>query len=832
MLDLFVVKKRRQGEDRVTEEWNFNKIISACTKSAQHIDRELTEQQIKQLRVIIEEALIERRKEILEDTNVQLEDRFHYINVYEVHNIVQSALKEVDMDIYESYHNYRDYKIIQSKRYRELYADLDSLKNGVYNENANKDSSIISTKRSLFAETAQKQFMMDFVLQKNWVKAHEEGWIYIHDLGDLYWRTFNCDNVDLANLIKTKKQKDGEYAFSLNGIKYPEPKSIESAFNLLADLILQMSSQQFGGFSVQNLDHFLAPYADLTYDRAVHKYMEHGIPYDTARTIAEKDTLYAIKQGVQGFELEISTISNALGQIPFTSIGFGLDTTRWGREITRAFLIERSQPDCVLVFPKLIFASAKEVNLNPDSPNYDLFQLAIKCSSTKLYPDYVSMDNGILAPAYSRHKDDLDQILSVPMGCRSYNNFEFLNPLKDSESYQKEVYKGRGNVGVVTINFPKLAIESKGDWKKFKELVVKYTEMTCDILNWRYNYVGEARAESNPLMWMEGGAWRRLNHDEKISKTIFNFSASIGIIGYNEALNYMFLENGYTVDNLPNYKDGGIRQELQKEITTWVDDVKSYRNLIDSVRIDSDGNQTKAFDNNLNVIPKDPEKEYIEIYKFLSLSKKTSIIPRLYSIYGTPAESVVYKMMKQLQEQYGIINGVTAQEDGKGRNYISNSFHQPVWVESNVYDKIDFEAPFHQNGMASGGHISQNEFAFGTSVSVLEQAVRYAMEKGMYYGINIASSHCFDCGWNGETADTCPECESNNVVTIQRVCGYLSITSRNGHSVVNSGKTEELLERVNHVGNAKKEYTKNFEKHHDIQKDVVAKEFSLFETGE
>lgn len=254
MLDLFVVKKRRQGEERVTEEWDFNKIISACTKSAQHIDRELTEEHIDKLKTIIENALIKRRKEILEDTNVQLEDRFHYINVYEVHNIVQLALKEVDMDIYESYHNYRDYKITQSKRYRELYSDLDSLKNGVYNENANKDSSIISTKRSLFAETAQKQFMIDFVLQKNWVKAHEEGWIYIHDLGDLYWRTFNCDNVDLANLIKTKKQKDGEYAFTLNGIKYPEPKSIESAFNLLADLILQMSSQQFGGFSVQNLE--------------------------------------------------------------------------------------------------------------------------------------------------------------------------------------------------------------------------------------------------------------------------------------------------------------------------------------------------------------------------------------------------------------------------------------------------------------------------------------------------------------------------------------------------------------------------------------------------
>lgn len=144
--------------------------------------------------------------------------------------------------------------------------------------------------------------------------------------------------------------------------------------------------------------------------------MEYGIAYDRARVIAEEDTLSAIKQGVQGFELEISTISNALGQIPFTSIGFGLDTSVWGREITKAFLKERSEPDCMLIFPKLIFACAKEINTNVDSPNYDLFQMAVKCSSTKLYPDYVSMDEGILAPAYNRHKDDLDQILSVPMG--------------------------------------------------------------------------------------------------------------------------------------------------------------------------------------------------------------------------------------------------------------------------------------------------------------------------------------------------------------------------------------------------------------------------------
>lgn len=833
MENLFVVKKRTdEKQERVTEKWNFDKVISACQKSAQHIDKSLTKEQIESLEYLVDKSINKRRTKILNNRGVPFREILNNIPVEEVHEMVQDALRLLDVDIYKSYHDYRNYKISQDKHYRELYKDLDSLKNGIYNENANKDSSINSTKRSLLAEMTQKKIVTDFILQKNWAKAHEEGWIYIHDLGDLYWRSFNCDNVDLANIIKTKKQKDGEYAFTLNGIKYPEPKSISSAFNLVADLILQMSSQQHGGLSVQNFDHFLAPYAELTYDKAFKRYMEKGIAYNTAREMAEEDTLYAIKQGVQGFELEISTVSNALGQIPFTSIGFGLDTSKWGREITRAFLLERSEPDCVLVFPKLIFASAKEVNLNPDAPNYDLFQLAIKCSSTKLYPDYVSMDKGILAPAYSRHKDDLDQILSVPMGCRSYNNVEFINPLEDSDDFQKEVYKGRGNVGVVTINFPKIAIESGGDWNKFYELLHKYTNMTIDILDWRYNYAGEARAESNPLMWMEGGAWRRLNHDEKISKTIFNFTASIGIIGFNEALNYMYLNNGYEVDNLPNYKSGEQRQQDQIKFMEVLNSIKEFRNIRDAVRIDEDGVQTRVWDEEGNFVHPDQDKKYLEVYEKLDTTRKTTIIPRMYSVYGTPAESLVYKMMKQLQKQYGFINGVTAQEDGKGRNYITNSFHQPVWIESNVFDKIDFEAPFHLDKMASGGHISQNEFAYGTPVTVLEQTVRYAMEKGMYYGINIASSHCFDCGWNGETADTCVECNSENVVTIQRICGYMSITSRNGHSVVNAGKTEELLERVNHFGNAKKEYTKNFEKKHDIQRDVVSKEFSMFESGE
>ncbi|NBI33417.1 anaerobic ribonucleoside-triphosphate reductase, partial [Enterorhabdus sp. P55] len=201
-----------------------------------------------------------------------------------------------------------------------------------------------------------------------------------------------------------------------------------SALNLFGDITLAASSQQFGGFSTQNVDYIFAPYAEKTYNSKLEYYKNKKLSNELAKELAEEDTLSAIKQGIQGYEFKTSTVSNALGQIPFTSIGFGLDTSKWGRAITDAILTERSKPESTFVFPKLIFASSKDINLEPGTPNYDLFQKAVECSSRKLYPDYVSMDEGILAPAFNRHKDDPSQYLSVPMGCRSYNANAFINP--------------------------------------------------------------------------------------------------------------------------------------------------------------------------------------------------------------------------------------------------------------------------------------------------------------------------------------------------------------------------------------------------------------------
>lgn len=835
--EFIVLKKQSLEIDSVEPryaDWSDQKIKNAIMAAARHAAQtDFDDDQLLSVMNAIH-TMVES-----EDFEIHESGR-KIVPVSKIHNIVIRGLR-THSGIQKAYSSYRNYKLTQRESYRELYEDTDKLSNGTYTENSNKDSAVISTKRALFTETATKKLMRDFILPPEWLEAHDEGWIYIHDLGDLYWKTFNCDNVDIARIMQNKNYSDGKYAFKLNGVKYTEPNGITSALNLFGDITLAASSQQFGGFSTQNVDYIFAPYAEKTYQAKLKFYSENGIEEELAIKLAEKETLAAITQGIQGYEYKTSTVSNALGQIPFTSIGFGLDTSKWGRAITDAILTERSKPESTFVFPKLIFASSKDVNLEPGTPNYDLFQKAIKCSSRKLYPDYVSMDEGILADAYNRHKDDPSQYLSVPMGCRSYNSTVFINPVETDENFGKEVYVGRGNVGVVTLNLAKMALEAKGSWMTFDMYVQKYTEMVCDILNWRYNYVGEAYAESNPLMWVAGGAWTQLKPEDKIAKAVYNFSASIGVIGMNEALNAMYL-NGYrkshTVENLPGYESGSVRQKDQKRILKIINSVKNELNKKHAVRITTDGDVEPVYKKvmgTFNFSPSDPNKDYLLVFEDSRKQHVTEVIERNYSIYGTPGESLVYNFMKMLQKQYGLIPAVTAKADGSKRNYLTNSWHVPVWEDISAFDKMDYEAVFHLDGMASGGHIGYTEHPYGTSTTVLEQLVRYAMSKGMYYGINMASSTCFTCKWVGETADECPECGSDNVVTIQRTCGYLTVTSRNGKSVSNLGKQEEYLERVNHTGvtgklsdDTKKDYTKHFEKNHSIE-ELINKDFSLFE---
>jgi len=423
----------------------------------------------------------------------------------------------------------------------------------------------------------------------------------------------------------------------------------------------------------------------------------------------------------------------------FTTISFGMDTSKWGREITRAILEDRMSPDNRDVFPKLVFMYRSEVNGDPTSPNYDLFKLSLECSSKKLYPDYLSFEYEGDDEHYRRDVYERSGQTIAPMGCRAH-----LSPFIDPET-GKDVTDGRFNIGAVSINPVKFALEARDaegnfDKAKFDALVEKYSNMVFDIQNWRYERVGNLYGSSNPLFWCEGGAWQRIRPDQQVkdSRLLDGTTASIGYTGLYELVNAM---KGSEWESVTDEE----RKQIQAD----------FLNHVNKIRIER--------------------------------SEKDN---HPYALYSTPAESLVFTWEKLLTKQYGVIPGVT------DRDYLTNSFHQPVWIHSSAIDKIDYEKEFHN--IARGGHISYTEFNYGVSPASLEAIVKYAMRQGMYFGVNVISSVCEKCGEHGDFLMNCDNCGSEDILVVERVCGYLTYSKRSGVQAVNDGKWSEIKERVRH----------------------------------
>lgn len=686
----------------------------------------------------IEEAILAAAKQVVEINEKDRKaaaDIAHYIEFHlafdrkiktsDLHEIVQHELMKKWPIVYEAYAVYRNYKKNLAKSYKEIHSEAEGVLYAGDNENANKDSRLNSTKQALIGGLTMKEFVKQYELSPKWVEAHEEGFIHIHDMAERYLREQNCCLFNMGNLL------DG--GFSLNGAEYIEPKSIQAALAVVGDVTLSASAQQYGGFTIPEIDTVLAKYAELSYKTNL-KFCEENVQdilFDTSdvmdelmREMAYKMTIREIEQGIQGFETKLNTVSNSLGQIPFVTVTFGLDTSVWGREIAKNLIKVREkgmgQKKTTAVFPKLVFLHRAEVNGNPGSPNFDIKQEAIQCSRTRLYPDYLSLDSGHLAEVYDRTGG---KVVS-PMGCRAY-----LSPF---EHNGEEIYTGRSNIGAVSLNLPKIALEANGDWHKFFDLIEKYSEMVFEIHEDYYKKISKMKGSTNPLYFCEGGAWTSVGYDETVGKIYEASTASLGYIGVNEMLNAM------------------------------------------------------------NTEEKDRQKRAIQIVRYLKKLTENATMKynHLYALYSTPAESLCYRFQKINQKQYGIIEGVT------DREYMTNSFHVPVWEDVTAFEKLAFESPFHQ--IATGGKISYNEFVYGVDQSVLMQAIDAAMQLGLYYGVNVVSTTCENCGHSGDFRESCPKCESTNLTEVTRCCGYLSFGQVKGESRYNPGKQKEIKDRVKH----------------------------------
>ena len=596
----------------------------------------------------------------------------------------------------------------------------------VVNENANKDSTVFNTQRDLTAGSVAKAYALRSMLPRAVANAHIKGEIHYHDLDYQPFQPMtNCCLIDIKGML--------ENGFQIGNARVESPRSINTATAQIAQIIANVASSQYGGCSVDRADEILAPYAQINFEkhmRDAKEWVEPERQEEYAWTKTKKD----IYDAMQSLEYEINTLYTSNGQTPFVTLGFGLGTERLEREIQKAILQVRIKGigrDChTAIFPKLVFGLRRGVNLDPQDPNYDIKQLALECSAKRMYPDVLS---------YKRITE-LEGDYKAPMGCRS-----FLPKWVDPQTGEA-VNAGRNNLGVVTLNVPRIAIEAHGEKDRFWRIFSERMEIMKEALFYRIKRCEEASTENAPILYKYGAFGKRVaENDTDVSQFFRNYRStiSIGYIGLYEAATCFY---GPNWENNPEAKEFTleIMQKLNDYATAWKQEA-----------------------------------------------------PYWFSIYSTPSESLTDRFCRLDQAKFGMIPHVT------DKDYYTNSFHYDVRKKITPFEKIDFEAPY--AAYTKGGFIHYCEYPKLThNLQALEAVWDYAYDKVAYLGTNTPIDHCYECGFDGEFATTaegfaCPDCGNSDPATcdvVKRTCGYLGNPQK--RPMVH-GRHVEISNRVKHM---------------------------------
>ncbi|EOD81391.1 Ribonucleotide reductase of class III (anaerobic), large subunit [Grimontia indica] len=627
-----------------------------------------------------------------------------------------------------AYIEYRhDRDSIREKKSRlnhEIRGLVEQTNSDILNENANKDSKVIPTQRDLLAGIVAKHYAKQYMLPKAVVRAHEQGDIHYHDLDYApFFPMFNCMLVDLENMLT--------HGFKMGNAEIDTPKSIQTATAVTAQIIAQVASHIYGGTTINRIDETLAPYVEISYEKHLMVAREWDIPdaegYARART--EKECYDAF----QSLEYEVNTLHTANGQTPFVTFGFGLGESWAARLIQQSILRNRiaglGKNRKTAVFPKLVFSLKSSLNLKDGEPNYDIKKLALECASKRMYPDILNFDKVV----------EVTGSFKTPMGCRSF--------LSAYEENGELIHEGRNNIGVVSINLPRIAIRANGCEETFYKLLDEVLAVAREGLDTRIARLQGVKARVAPILYMEGACGVRLNPDDDVSEIFKNGRASIslGYIGIHETMNALY----------------GVEEHVY----------------------DSEALREKA----LNIV------KYLKAATD-SWKEETGYG---FSLYSTPSENLCSRFCKIDTKEFGLVNGVT------DKGYYTNSFHLDVEKKVNPYDKIDFEMAY--PAIANGGFICYGEYPnIQHNVEALENVWDYSYERVPYYGTNTPIDECYECGFTGEfdcssKGFVCPSCgnhDSTKVSVTRRVCGYLGSPDARPF---NDGKQEEVKRRVKHM---------------------------------
>lgn len=649
--------------------------------------------------------------------------------IEEIQDEVEATLRGLkEGKVYYHYKNWREERKKERESAKSIDKTIDRLiskEATTVNENANKDSGVFATRRDLTAGVTGKAIGLQ-MLPEHVSNAHQKGEIHFHDLDySPYESMTNCCLIDFRGMLKN--------GFRMGNADIESPKSIQTAAAQMTQIIANVASNQYGGCSADRIDELLAPYAKLNYKKHLKdakKWIEDSRKQEEyAREKTRKD----IYDAMQSLEYEVNTLFTSNGQTPFVTFGFGLGRTELEREIQKAILKTRIKglgaSHRTAIFPKLVFTLKRGVNLYSEDPNYDIKQLALECATKRMYPDVLSYDKII----------ELTGSFKVPMGCRS-----FLQGWKDENG--EEVNSGRMNLGVVTLNLPRIAIESGGNFEKFWRIFDERAKIVKDALVFRVNRTKEALPTNAPILYQYGAFGKRLAPEDSVDEVFKNRRATVsfGYIGLYEVGTVFY---------------GG----------SWEKNPEAKEFTISIVR-------------KMKELCEDWSNEFG--YHF--------------SVYSTPSESLTDRFCRLDKEKFGVIENITDKE------YYTNSFHYDVRKNPTPFEKLDFEKDYVKAG-ATGGFIHYCEYpVLQQNPKALEAVWDYAYDRVGYLGTNTPIDRCYKCGFEGDFEPTekgfkCPNCGNANPRTcdvVKRTCGYLG--NPQARPMV-KGRHKEISARVKHM---------------------------------
>ena len=707
---MYVIKK-----DGTREEFNVDKIIAAVNKSAARILYEFSTDEI----AFICQFAYDRAESLKKDG----------ITIQEMHNIVEGALERVNPAVAKSYRDYRNYKLDFIHMMDEVYTKSQSIRYIGDKSNANTDSALVATKRSLIFNELNKELYRKFFMTRDELQACKDGYIYIHDQSARL-DTMNCCLFDVAAVLTG--------GFEMGNVWYNEPKTLDTAFDVIGDIILSTAAQQYGGFTVPEMDKVLAPYAEKSYKKYKEEFIKYADPLWNG--VEERAEEYAINkvrrdfdQGWQGIEYKLNTVGSSRGDYPFVTVTIGLGTQRFEKMCNISLLNVhkggqgRPGNKKPVLFPKIVFLYDEKLH-GVGGECEDVFEAGVACSAKTMYPDWLSMTGkGYISSMYKQYK----KVIS-PMGCRA-----FLSPwyerggMYPADDKDVPVFTGRFNIGAVSLHLPMILAKARSESRDFYEVLDYYLEMIRNLHKRTYEYLGAMKASTNPLAYCEGGFYGgHLKPNERIKKLLKPMTASFGITALNELQE---LYNGKSIT-----EDGEFALEVLEYINKKVSEFK-----------EEDG--------------------------------------WLYAIYGTPAESLCGLQVEQFRKKYGIIENVS------DRPYVSNSFHCHVTEDLTPIEKQDLEGRFWE--LCNGGKIQYVRYPIDYNIEAIKSLIRRAMALGFYEGVNLSLAYCDDCGHQELEMDVCPKCGSHNLTKIDRMNGYLSYSRVHGDTRLNAAKMAEIAER-------------------------------------